>query len=139
MGGLEPVNHGLDVLTFTADVYMPQPYFLAASVSLGTLSGTTDLTGDIVGHAASPSFTLTFSGANPSLVIKKGSQTLSTVSYSGTVSGSLVVAFPTFTATGTGVHLVSAQQTPWADLDPAATSAVVASGTVAVAYNPAYL
>ncbi len=150
-GGLEPVNMGLTALQFTANVLLSDPWFYSAPQTLldDAAVGTHNVAGDILGDAPSPRYVWTVTGPlnNPSLTVKAGAVTLSTVALAGAVpdGDTWTVDMPSGRVTTdtalTAAH-VSAHQVDWVTLDPAATSIVVGgtgAGTVTLTHEPAWL
>lgn len=148
-GGLEPVSHGLQVLKFTADVHMADPWFYTAVQSLGAMAVGTHAI-DPVGDVASPRVTVALVGplTNPSIAVKRGSVTLSTLTCRGSLAAGAThtIALPDGTVTGTATAVTAASwapgQAPWVDLPPDATHLVVGgsgAGSVTVSYAPAWI
>ena len=149
-GGLEPSNLGLQAFRFTADILLDDPWFYATEQTLGTYApGTYDITGDIVGDAATPRYTITWAGelTDPTITLKQGTDTLSVLAYSGTISAleTLTVTMPDLLWAESGTVTPSdvvPSQPEWLILDPAATSLVIGgtgAGTVTIDYEPAYV
>ena len=151
-GGLEPENYALTGAKFDVDLFMADPYFYGTEHTLGTFnSGTYDITGDILGDVSTGRYSLTFAGALSgfSLTIKQGSEVLSSLTSSMLLSTgkTLSIAMPDLTwstdQAGQSVAMFTpGQQSGWIDLDPSATSLVVAAtgaGSVTIRYYPAWL
>ena len=151
-GGIEPINRGMQVWRFTADIELSDPYFYGASATLlnAAAIGTHDITGDVLGDVASSRYVLSLTGAltNPTITVKAGSTVLSTLTYSGSITSTktLAITFPakTFTTGDTGAYPAkfTAGQTEWLNLHPSATSIVIGgtgAGTVTLTHEPAYL
>jgi hypothetical protein len=148
-GGLEPVNFGLQLLRFSADVFLADPWFYGPSVTLLDAVGAGTHAVNIAGDGASQRFALTVAGAfaNVGIQVKRGDEVLSTLTSTAAsqTAASFTVAWPdlirTGTATGNLSQFTPAQPT-WIDLDPSATAIVVSgtgAGTVTLTYEPAYV
>jgi len=148
-GGLEPVNYGLQLLRFSADVFLADPWFYGDSVTLLNAVSAGTHAVSIAGDGASQRFSLTVTDAfaNVGIVVKRGDEVLSTLTSTAAsqTAASFTVAWPdlirTGTATGNLSQFVPAQPT-WIDLDPSATDIVVSgsgAGSVTLTYEPAYV
>lgn len=139
-GGLEPDSIGMQVIRFSVDLIMLDPYFYGDQVSLSFPVGTTNTSGGILGSAPSPRYTLVIPSGTSSITVKKDTTVLSTLTATS-LPGALTVTFPDLTFSGVnGAHpgYITADG-PWFDYLPAATSVVVTGNTYTGTYYPAYL
>jgi hypothetical protein len=152
-GGLELSNIGdRQGARFTCDYELPDPWFYSSSTDNDTFSdGSTDPTWS--GTARTPHYTVKFTSTttwvNPTIAAKIGSTTISSLTYTGTITSSkyVQVALPslTFTTDDTGQSIDNFTHTEheWVAVDPDVSAVVLSdsggSGTCTITYTPAWI
>lgn len=139
-GGLEPESIGLQVIRFSVDLLMLDPYFYGSVETKSWGVGTTTLSTALKGTAPSPRYTVTLPSGSSSLTMKQSTTNVSALTATG-LGGTLAVTFPdmTFTATGGAHPGLCTADGDWVAVSPSATSAVVTGGTIGLSYYPAYV
>lgn len=153
VGGLELSNLGdRQAARFTCDYRLADPWFYSSPNDSDVFTNGSTApawTGTAPTHHYNLRFVATTSWEDPTFEVKKGTTTLSSVTYEGTITASkwVEVSMPTmaFSTDDAGATVAGFTHTEhqWVAVDPLATSVVLSqtsgSGYVELSYTPAYV